>query len=143
MEALITLNCSKDTEKVVDIIKVFQQIGWSIYNSQGKIEYLPVGDDSDYDWQCEKMSENRFYDIIAEKTAVGEQVGVNLFYNSGAEGISLLAYNTDQIMLSIVINRKIIAEGYTDMIWYMKNIMYKLFDVGVRILSYKLEEFSD
>lgn len=140
---MITLNCSKDIEKVVDIIKVFQQIGWSIYNSQGKIEYLPIGDNDNYDWQCEKMSESRLYDIIAEKTEIGEQVGINLFYNSGAEGISLLAYNTNQIMLSIVINRKTIAEGYTDMIWYMKNIVCKLFDVGVKILSYKLEEFSD
>lgn len=143
MEALITLNCSNHTENVVDIIKVFQQIGWSIYNPQGKIEYLPIGDDDDYDWQCEKISESKLYDIISEKIASGEQVGVNLFYNSGDEGVSLLAYNTNQIILGIGINRKTIANGYTDMIWYMKNIVYKLLDVGVKLLAYELEEYSD
>lgn len=35
-------------------------------------------------------------------------------------------------MLSIVINRKTIAEGYTDVIWHMKNIVDKLLDASVQ-----------
>lgn len=142
MEALMTLNCSKYSDNIVDVLKLFQQIGWGIYNRQGKIEYLPIGDD-EYDWQCEDISDTKLYDVISNKIAKKEQIGVNLFYNNGDEGISLIAYTTDQIMLSIATNRKIVKENYTDMIWYLENIIYKLFDIGVRLLSYKLEEYED
>lgn len=142
MEALITLDCSNYSENMVDILKVFQQIEWGLYNPQGRIEYLPVGDDDEYNWQCEIMPEIRFYDIINDKIANKELVGVRLFYNNGDESISLLAYDTKQIILGIE-NRKTIDERHTDMIWYLKNIIYKLFEQGIRLLSYKLEEFED
>lgn len=143
MEALMTLNCSNYSENIVDILNMFRKIGWNIYNLQGKVEYLPVGDDDEYAWRCEDISETKLYDVISEKIAKKEQVGVNLFYNNGVEGISLMAYTTDQIMLSIVINRKIVKEKYTDMVWYLENIVYKFLDIGVRLLSYKLEEYED
>ena len=143
MEASMILNLSSYSENIIDIIKIFQQIGWDIYDTQGKVEYLPIGDDGMYDWQHDKISMIMLYDIISEKAARKEQVGVSLFYNNGAEGISLLADTTEQIMLSISINRKIITGKYTDMAWYLENIIYKLFDIGVRLLSYKLEEYED
>ena len=44
MEALMTLDCSNYSENIVEVLKIFQQIGWYIYNPQGKTEYLPIGD---------------------------------------------------------------------------------------------------
>ena len=143
MEASITLNCSSYSDNIVDILKLFQQIGWDIYNPHGKVEYLPVGDDDMYDWQCEEISEIKLFNIISEKIAKKEQVGVDLFYNNGTEGISLLAYNTAQIMLNIDINRRIVRDRHTDMVWYLENIIYEFIDIGVRLLSYGLEEFED
>lgn len=143
MEALMTLNCSNYSENIVDILGVFQQIGWNIYNPQGKVEYLPIGDNDEYDWQCEKISEIKLYDIIFDKIAKKEQVGVNLFHNNGVAGISFMAYSTNQIVLSISINRKMVDERHTDMIWYLESIIYKFWNVGIRLLSYKLEEFED
>ena len=67
MEAFITLNCSSYSENITDILKIFQQIGWDIYNSQGKVEYLPIGDEDEYNWQCEDISEIELYNIISEK----------------------------------------------------------------------------
>lgn len=142
METLMILNCSGYSKNIVDILKIFQQIGWGVYNLQGKVEYLPVGDD-DYDWQCEDISETKLYEIISEKISKKEQIGVNLFYNNGAEGIYFLADTTDEILLSISINRKIVKERHTDVIWYLENIIYKFFNIGVRLLSYKLEEYED
>ena len=104
---------------------------------------MPIGDDDEYDWQCDEKSESELYDIISKKIALKEQIGINLFYCNGTEGISLLAYNTSQIILSITINRKTIKGKYTDMAWYLQNIVYKFFDIGVRLLSYKLEEYGD
>ena len=108
MEALMTLDCSDYSESIADVLKIFQQIGWYIYNPQGKVEYLPIGDDDEYDWQCDEISESELYDIISKKIAGKEQIGINLFYYGGTEGISLIANNTSQILLSITINRKTI-----------------------------------
>ena len=137
MEALMTLDCSNYSENIVEVLKIFQQIGWYIYNPQGKVEYLPIGDDDAYDWQCE------LYDIIFKKITGKEQIGINLFYCNGTEGISLMAYNTSQIILSITINRKTVTGKYTDMSWYLENIIYKFLSIDVRLLSYKIEEYED
>ncbi len=96
-----------------------------------------------YNWQCEIISELELYNIISKKITNGEVVGISLFYNNSLEGISLLAQNTDEILLSIITNRKIIKNKNTDMVWYIKNIIYKLLNLNVRILSYRLEEFED
>lgn len=85
IEALITLNFSNYSENIIDILKIFQQIGWDIYNAQGKVEYLPIGD-KEYNWQCEKIPTDKLFDIISRKMVKKEQIGVNLFYNNGAEG---------------------------------------------------------
>lgn len=143
MEALITLNCSNYSKSILDILKIFQQIGWDIYNLQGKAEYLPVNDDGMYNWQSGKISESELYDIVSEKIVKKEQIGVNLFYKNGKEGITLMAYTTDEVMLSLSINRKVIGERYTDSIWYLENIIYKFLKIGIRLLSYKLEEYED
>lgn len=143
MEASMILNLSSYSENIIDIIKIFQQIGWDIYNPQGKVEYLPIGDDDMFDWQHDKISLIKLYDIISEKMARKELVGVNLFYNNSVEGISLLANTTEEIMLSIDIYRRKINDYNTDMVWYLENIIYKFFDIGVRILSYALQEYED
>lgn len=143
MEALIILNFNNYSESIIDILKIFQQIGWDIYNAQGKVEYLPIGDDDEYNWLCEKISINELFDIISRKMDKKEQIGVNLFYNNGDEGISLLANTTEQIMLDISINRKIIKDKYTEMVWYLENIIYKFFEIDVRLLSYELKEYED
>lgn len=143
MEALMTLDCSDYSESIADVLKIFQQIGWYIYNLQGKVEYLPIGDDDEYDWQCDEISESELYDIISKKIAGKEQIGINLFYYGGTEGISLIANNTSQILLSITINRKTIKGKYTDMSWYLENIIYKLLKIDVRLLSYQIEEYED
>ena len=143
MEALMTFDCSNYSENIVEVLKIFQQIGWYIYNPQGKVEYLLIDDDDEYDWQCDEKTESELYDIISKKTASKEQIGVNLFYCNGAEGISLMACDTSQIILSITINRKTVKGKYTDMAWYLQNIIYKFLDIDVRLLSYKIEEYED
>lgn len=70
MEAVMEINCSSYSDNMIEVLKIFKQIGWDIYNPQGEVEYLPVGDDDMYNWQCEKISESKLYDIVSEKMAV-------------------------------------------------------------------------
>lgn len=142
MEALIVLDFKEYSQNIIDVLNIFRKIGWDIYNAQGKVEYLPIGDD-EYDWLCEEISLVSLNDIINKKINRKEQIGINLFYKNGAEGISLLAYTTEQVILSVSINRKIIKGKYTDMAWYLENIIYKLFDMDVRLLCYKIEEYEE
>ena len=67
MEALMTLDCSNYSESIADVLKIFQQIGCYIYNQQGKVEYFPIVDEDEYDWQCD-MSwylENIIYKFLS------------------------------------------------------------------------------
>lgn len=144
MEASITLDFSPYSENIIDILKAFQKIGWNIYNPKNEVEYIPNGDSGMYNWLCEKMPENKFYDIISNKISKNEQVAINLFYNSGDEGITFIANDTDRILLSIDINRHtLIDQRHTDMVWYLNNIIYKFLDADVKLLSYSLSEYDD
>lgn len=143
MEAIITFNGKAFSESIVDIVKEFQKIGWGILNPQGMVEYLPVGDNERYNWKEENIEESKLYDILLTKIARKELVGINLFYHGGTEGISMIADNTEEIILGLSINRKIINDNHTDTAWYLENIIYKLLDNGVRLLAYKVEEQED
>ncbi len=57
MEALMTLDCSDYSESIADVLKIFQQIGWYIYNPQEKPQYLPIGEDEEYDWQRDEIED--------------------------------------------------------------------------------------
>ena len=123
MESLIIFDCSDYSKSIVDVLKMFQQIGWQIFNPQNKVEYLPVGDDDNYDWQVDDISESDVFDIISNKIALKEQVGINLYFADGIEGLSMLAYDTKKIMLSLDINRRTVKDRYTDTSWYIDNII--------------------
>lgn len=143
MEACIILDCSTYSMCLVDIIKAFQQIGWNIYDMQGKVNYLPVGDANNFDWKYEYLSEEEIYKTILEKSSKGETVGIYLFKVNSNEGVIFLASNTTQIMLSISIYRRTLENRHTDIKWYEKHIIDKLIVSGVKIDSYKIEEYED
>ncbi|MCM1161734.1 MAG: hypothetical protein NC412_10965 [Roseburia sp.] len=50
-EAIIEINCSRYSERIIDLINLFNELGWKYYNTEKKIEYLPIGDDDAFDWQ--------------------------------------------------------------------------------------------
>lgn len=102
----MTLNCEGYSENILDVLKLFQYIGWKIYNVEGMVEYIPSGDNGQYDWKYEKISEIDLYNIISNKIDCKEQIGINLFYKNTSVGISFLAENTTEVVLGLSINRK-------------------------------------
>lgn len=143
MESFLEIDCSGYSEDILDVFKAFHRIGWWIYNSEKEVEYLPIADDDNFNWQREKILEEEFYNIINMKNNNGEVIGVNLFYNNSNVGISMLAHGTKCITLGMSINRKKVYEKFTDIAWYIENIIYKLFELDVRIVSYRFGEFED
>ena len=50
-ETLLQMNCSRFSEKIIDIIDLLFKIGWKYFSNDGMVEYLPIGDIDDYNWE--------------------------------------------------------------------------------------------
>ena len=144
VEAMIEINMVRYSLKIMDVINVFEKIGWKCLNSNNKVEYLPLGDDDDYDWQEKDISKEELNKLIELKQESTEKIGINMFYDNGEEGVTLLADDTKQIILSLSINRKTLSNTeHTDIAWYMEHIIQKLIQEKCEIDYYKIEEYRD
>ena len=103
-----------------------------------------------YCWQEEALSFDKLFSVVSQKQKDGEQIGVILYQNNSDKGITFLANNTDKILLCLNINRKVIdgdfsgiswGGDYTDISWYIINIVAKLEKAGCVLEQIKYEEW--
>ena len=130
-EALLTIDCSSYSKDIADIIMLLNKIGWGYAGNQ--MEYLPLNDNDMFDWKKEALSLEKLFAVISEKQNVGELTGVILYHSDSDKGITVLARNTKEINLSIDINRKTLEREYTDISWYITNIVAELEENGCMI----------
>lgn len=145
-EAIIEMDCSRYSEKIIDIINLFNNVGWKYYDGDENVEYLPLGDDDDFDWQKQNLSEKDLCDLVNRKQAAFEIVGINLFYNDSNEGITFLASNTKEIVLNLNLYRRTLnddsRDSITDIGWYFDNIIQKIKEKECPIDYIKFEEYE-
>ncbi len=145
-EAFIEMNCSRFSDKLTDIMDLLKKIGWTYYNPNHKIEYLPLGDDGEYDWQEGSMSDNEIKKLLNKKQKNKELIGISLYCSYSSEGFDFIARNTKEITLCLVINRRLLKSGNnvdsTDIGWYVKNIIHKLRQENCPVDYYKIEEYE-
>ena len=145
-EAILEINCSRYSERIADIINLFIELGWKYYDDEKKVEYLPLGDDDDFDWQKRFLSENEIKELINNKQDKYERIGLSLYYENSKEGLTLLAKNTKEIVINLNINRRTIEsnrESVTDIGWYFNNIIQKFKESECPIDYIKFEEYLD
>ena len=145
-EALITINCERYSERIMDIVDLLFQIGWCNRNKKGDVEYLPVGDKGEYNWQEQQLSDDEVNLIVNKKQDENEMVGLALYYQNSIEGLILLAKNTKEIMLDLDINRRKMGEdrdAITDIGWYFDNLIQKIIERGCSIDSIQFEDYID
>lgn len=145
-EAMLELDCSRYSERIIDVIRLFGECGWKYYNDKKRIEYLAVGDVDDFDWQEKYLSENELVELINNKQDQFEQIGLNLYYAHSDEGVTLLAKNTKALIINLNINRKTVTndrESITDAGWYFHNLIQRLRERGCSIDYIKFEEYTD
>lgn len=123
-EALLTINCNSYSSDIVDIIKLFNHIGWVFSNNQ--MEYLPLKDNDLFGWKCETLSYEKLFSIVSQKQINNELIGIILYYNNTDIGIKLLTSNTKEINICLDINRVKIDNEYTDISWYILKIVVEL-----------------
>ncbi|HOQ01556.1 MAG TPA: hypothetical protein PK604_12200 [Acetivibrio clariflavus] len=56
----------------------------------GKVSFLPLGDNDDYDWQSEEIDLEQLMDIIDKKEKQNEVIGVILYWDKSSIGMQLL-----------------------------------------------------
>lgn len=146
-EASIRLNCMEYTTDIKTIVQVLLKIGWKLYNTHNKVEFLPLGDEDDYNWQEKFLTENDALKLVADKQAYHEMIGLNLFHEESDRGVTLLARETSNISLCLEINRKRLndddRDSFTDFTWYFNNIIKKMDESGCILRYIKYEEYLD
>ena len=145
-EALIIINCERYSKKISDIVDLLFQIGWCCRNDKGCVEYLPVGDIDEYNWQEQQLSVDEVNLYINKKQNENEMVGLTLYFQNSIEGLVLLAKNTKEIMFDLDINRRKMGDNrdaITDIGWYFDNLIQKIIERGCPINSIKFEDYTD
>ena len=66
-EAILEINCSRYSERIIDVINLFNESGWKYYDLENNIEYLPLGDEDEFDWQKKILSDSELQEIINNK----------------------------------------------------------------------------
>lgn len=138
-EALLTIDCSRYSDSIADVIKLFNRIGWGYTDNQR--EYLPLKDSDMFSWKKEKLSQEELFSVFVKKQVIGELVGVVLYEGNTGIGITFLAENTKEINLSLDVNRRKLDEEYTDSSWYVMNIVKRLEAAGCVIEHYEFREW--
>ncbi len=127
-----------------DLLTALKRCGWSWCNSEGKVEYLPLHDEDRCDWQIRVMDDAAVMDLVVQKEALHEPVGIHLFTKENI-GVSLSAENVHTVVFLLSINRVTLGDshriGMTDVNWYMKHLVGKLVEHGVTVESIEFSEF--
>ncbi len=145
-EATLEINCGRYSKRIVDLVELFNRIGWEYFNHNNEVEYLPLGDNGDYDWQKDSLLKIELQDLINKKQDNLEVVGLNLYYKNTGEGITFLARNTEEIVIDLDINRRTLEfnrESITDVGWYIENIIQSLIEQKCPIDFFRFEEYVD
>lgn len=140
-ESCFIINCSSFSNSIADFISAMNQIGWR-YSVDGQTEYLPVNDNDCFDWQRKYISDNELFRVLEQKQDLNELCGIVLYHKFSDRGVTLLARNTEEIMININVNRKIICGDYTDASWYIENIFSKLEKITGPIEEIKYTDIS-
>lgn len=142
-DSYIEIDCRRYSDRIADMIEAFKTIGWDIHNYDGAIEYLPIGDIYDFDWQVSKLSESELKTMIDYKQDQDELVGLHLFFTCEEAGISVSAKSTNEIMIGLDIYRKTCKDNTTDLAWYFNNIIVPLRANGCIIDHITIRESTD
>ncbi len=107
----------------VKIIESLSNNGWNLINN-GKICYLPIGDQDDFDWQESQISKSDFLEVVKRKEQAGEIVGVVINWGNTNVGGDLLIHQDYKLTFSITVNRKSLEDSdLTDFNWYLGKIL--------------------
>ncbi|MEK4367583.1 hypothetical protein [Paenibacillus sp. FSL R5-0473] len=121
----IEISLSKQISRM-SILRKLEDFGWS-YNDQGKVTYLPIGDDNYFNWQNKSIPLEELLKILVIKDNQKELIGVAMTWKDTDVGGTFLIEENGTILMSPDINRKVLdVESYnsiTDVNWYVTKLI--------------------
>ncbi|WP_339307092.1 hypothetical protein [Paenibacillus sp. FSL R5-0519] len=121
----IEISLSKKISRMT-ILRKLEDFGWS-YNDQGKVTYLPIGDDDEFNWQRKSIPPEELLKILVIKDNQRELIGVAMTWKDTDVGGTFLIEENGTILMSPDINRKVLdVESYnkiTDVNWYVTKLI--------------------
>lgn len=118
-------------------IKNLINFGWG-FNYEGKVFYLPVGDE-DFNWKNDVLSDENIFKIFLEKEKNKETIGICMIWKNTNVGGDFLFREDGSISINLNINRKKLF-NHTDFNWYTDHIINALNKDSVMVESFAFTE---
>lgn len=125
--------------KPIDIVVLLLKAGW-VFNDNGLQSYIPVGDEDEWDWKWEELTDEQMLFILKTKQDLNEIIGVGITWSDSNVGGELLL-TQNSLIFSLSNNRLIGDSSVTDFNWYLDKIVNVLKLNKIKISSIKCEEF--
>jgi hypothetical protein len=146
VQASLDLNF-QDYDKAItpiNLITLLLNNGWSL-NDNGRISYLPIGDNYDFDWIISsQISKDELMMMLEEKEKRNELIGIVLTWKNTNIGGSILFYPSDKISFVFNINRRILhgLDNFkmTDFNWYLSRILPIFNKNNIPLKSFVIDE---
>lgn len=122
-----------------ELLSVLGGYGWSFFY-EGSARYLPLGDDDDFDWKKDSVSEDELVAIVREKESLGEQVGVVMVWDDSGIGGEFLFRSPGEVSFNLSINRKVDECYITDVNWYVQKIVPAFIGAGFNVESLEFSQ---
>ena len=144
MSTFASINIAlKQPASSIKIIQILLNYGWT-FNDEGKVSYLPIGDDDNFDWQHEKIAVESLMKILEKKEQGKEALGVIMTWGETSIGGAFLFWQNGKILISLIINRKtFLSESMfeiTDVNWYLSKLLPAFNQDNFFIESFSYEE---
>lgn len=146
VSASINIKLAKVKNEMIssgDVIRRLLSSKWTL-NDNGKVSYLPLSDNGDYDWKWEILSIEQLMNIIEKKEKQNETIGVSLTWENTNIGGALLIWNKGDFSFNLTINRKLINNdtdiSTTDVSWYLEKLLPAFSEGGHIVESLSFEQ---
>ncbi len=140
--------------KIVSPIKtlgLLRSNGWNVFNKNGFVFYLPIGDNEMFDWIGNKIDEVPLMQILEEKEQKGELIGIGLTWQNTEIGGEVLLWSEKEMMLKnihtsmsfcLTRDRKILDSHLkmTDVNWYLTKLLPTFDQKNVCVEYFTYEE---
>jgi len=135
----------------IEIIKELVRFGWNP-NINGKMHYLPIGDNDDYAWAYHEFNFEKLNEIAEKKESLGEIIGINMQWKDSDIQVSFIFYPKcrlveGQLSVWLDASRPILFElsdwhRVTDVNWFLIRLLPAFKDGDLAVESFCYNEYK-
>lgn len=122
----------------IDIIKSYLEAGWNLYSERNHIIYTDLGDNDDFSFVSNPISENGYFNIVMQKEKNNENIAFALFSSEENCLYRIDVIITPELEISISPDdgtKKMLAHNLDilDVSWYLYRVLPPLANKNILI----------